>query len=120
MGTVESVSISLYSLKIFGYKKIVLSIGCILLGMMTFAQTGFQDLSFKEALEKAKTEDKLVFMDCYTTWCDLCKMMIERARLGGAHGVFRVCLGYTDNAWTCHGRVTGGQFHVFETSARRK
>lgn len=35
----------------------------------------FVDLTFDEVLKKAKQEGKLVFMDCYTTWCGPCKMM---------------------------------------------
>ncbi|WIO73978.1 thioredoxin family protein [Porticoccaceae bacterium LTM1] len=31
--------------------------------------------SFDEALEKAKVENKLVFIDAYTTWCGPCRMM---------------------------------------------
>ena len=31
--------------------------------------------TFKEALAKAKKENKLVFMDCYTSWCGPCKVM---------------------------------------------
>src|SRR4051794_37368749 len=32
-------------------------------------------LSFKQLLEKAKQENKYVFMDCQTTWCVFCKKM---------------------------------------------
>lgn len=35
----------------------------------------FADLTFAEALVKAKAENKLIFMDCYTTWCGPCKRM---------------------------------------------
>jgi thioredoxin 1 len=31
--------------------------------------------NFTEALSKAKAENKLVFMDAYTSWCGPCKMM---------------------------------------------
>lgn len=31
--------------------------------------------TFKEALFKAKSENKLIFLDAYTTWCGPCKMM---------------------------------------------
>lgn len=31
--------------------------------------------SWKEALAEAKSSDKLIFMDCYTTWCGPCKAM---------------------------------------------
>ncbi len=31
--------------------------------------------NFGEAMQKARTENKLVFIDAYTTWCGPCKMM---------------------------------------------
>ena len=48
-------------------------------GVVTNAQEGvkFEDLTFKEALAKAKAENKLVFMDCYTSWCGPCKKMLN-------------------------------------------
>jgi len=33
-------------------------------------------LTFAEALSKAKSENKYVFIDCYTTWCGPCKLMV--------------------------------------------
>lgn len=30
---------------------------------------------YEEVLKKAKAENKLVFMDCYTSWCGPCRMM---------------------------------------------
>lgn len=44
------------------------------------AQEGvrFRDLAFNEALAQAKAEDKLVFMDCYTSGCGPCKVMTKR------------------------------------------
>ena len=39
---------------------------------MTFAKTdgvAFRELSFSEALKVAKAENKLLFVDCFTTWC---------------------------------------------------
>ena len=35
----------------------------------------FESSDFQAALTKAKAEDKLVFMDAYTTWCGPCKWM---------------------------------------------
>ncbi|MBO9633733.1 MAG: thioredoxin family protein [Chitinophagaceae bacterium] len=35
----------------------------------------FTNGSFKEALEQAAKEKKLVFVDCYTSWCAPCKWM---------------------------------------------
>ena len=34
-----------------------------------------QEVSFKEVLEKAKKENKMVFMDVYAVWCGPCKIM---------------------------------------------
>ncbi|MEG2555305.1 MAG: thioredoxin family protein [Odoribacter sp.] len=33
--------------------------------------------SWEQALEKAKQENKLIFMDCYTSWCGPCKKMAK-------------------------------------------
>lgn len=37
--------------------------------------TVFHNLTLEQALAKAKAEDKMVFMDCYTIWCGPCKYM---------------------------------------------
>lgn len=39
------------------------------------AQMEFTDKPFEELLAQAKTEDKVIFIDAYTTWCGPCKMM---------------------------------------------
>lgn len=39
---------------------------------MTFAEKAFDDL-----LAQAKAEDKVIFIDAYTTWCGPCKMMAK-------------------------------------------
>ena len=56
-------------------KTIYLLITCILIQWGAFAQEGvnFRNLTFNEALAQAKTEKKMVFMDCYTSWCGPCK-----------------------------------------------
>jgi thiol-disulfide isomerase/thioredoxin len=33
------------------------------------------DKSFEEVLKMAKTQNKLIFMDCFTTWCGPCKRL---------------------------------------------
>lgn len=35
----------------------------------------FENLTFNKALEKAKQTNKIIFIDCYTTWCGPCKYM---------------------------------------------
>ena len=35
----------------------------------------FETGSWKEVLQKAKQENKLIFVDLYTTWCGPCKKM---------------------------------------------
>lgn len=53
---------------------------CMLLQLPALAQKGteFRKLTFEEALAAAKEEGKMVFVDCYTTWCGPCKMMTEK------------------------------------------
>lgn len=57
--------------------KIYLFIAILFVQITGFAQEGvnFRDLTFTEALNAAKKENKLVFMDCYTSWCGPCKNM---------------------------------------------
>lgn len=47
----------------------------LLCSVVVFAQTDFLELSLDEACKKAKTENKPIFLDCYTSWCGPCKMM---------------------------------------------
>lgn len=58
-------------------KRIYLLIAILFVQITVFAQEGvnFRDLTFTEALAEAQKENKLVFMDCYTSWCGPCKNM---------------------------------------------
>ena len=39
------------------------------------ANVNFFEGNFKAALAKAKEEQKMIFIDCYTSWCRPCKLM---------------------------------------------
>lgn len=47
-----------------------------------------KDLSWEQVLEQANKEDKLIFADCYTTWCAPCKQMDKETFSDSAVGVF--------------------------------
>ena len=38
----------------------------------------FQNLTYNEALAKAKINEKMVLVDCYTSWCGPCKQMVAK------------------------------------------
>src|SRR3989339_764670 len=68
---------------LFMRKTILFSLLCwitaTLIPCSSFAQDGikFETGSWKEVLEKARTEKKLVFIDVYTSWCGPCKLMAK-------------------------------------------
>ncbi len=58
-------------------KKLVILSLAFLFSLSAFAQSGMQFTSgdWASVLSKAKKENKLIFVDAYTTWCGPCKMM---------------------------------------------
>jgi thiol:disulfide interchange protein len=38
----------------------------------------FQKITFQKAIEKAKLEHKIVFIDAYATWCGPCKQLSKK------------------------------------------
>lgn len=50
----------------------------LFIGALAFAQgIKFEETNFASILAKAKKENKLVFIDAYTTWCGPCKLMAK-------------------------------------------
>lgn len=48
----------------------------------------FSEAAWKAQLEKAKSENKLVFLDAYTSWCGPCKMLQKNVFTQQAVGEF--------------------------------
>lgn len=48
----------------------------------------FESISWQQALDKARQENKWVFVDAYTTWCGPCKTMAARTFPDSAVGAF--------------------------------
>ena len=47
-----------------------------------------RDKSFQEVLDMAKAQNKLVFMDCYTSWCGPCKRLASTVFTDSSVGIF--------------------------------
>nr|WP_320120430.1 thioredoxin fold domain-containing protein [uncultured Marinifilum sp.] len=59
-------------------KKIFGMIVALLICGNVFSQgIEFEHIGFQQALDKAKAEGKMVFMDCYTVWCGPCKHLAK-------------------------------------------
>ena len=59
--------------------KRILLLGLFLgIGVQLFAQgIDFKPVPFSEALRMAKTQHKMLFVDCYTSWCGPCRYMTD-------------------------------------------
>ncbi len=110
MAGVISLDINLYLVM----KKIVLLFVAVCLMLSLSAQTNFQNLVLDKALDKAKGEGKMVFVDCYTSWCGPCKMMAEEIlplkEVGEYMNEKFVCVKYDMEVG--EGKDIAGKFHV--------
>jgi len=52
-------------------KQILMALAAVL-ALPVLAQTNFRHITFDEALAAAKAENKMVFIDFYTSWCGPC------------------------------------------------
>lgn len=60
-------------------KRIIVTVITLIAVLPAFAQgIAFGEMTFRQALDRAKAENKLVFMDCYTTWCGPCKYLSDQ------------------------------------------
>lgn len=56
-------------------KNIILAFILLCITYPAAGQIKFEEGDFKSAIEKARLENKLIFVDCYTSWCGPCKQM---------------------------------------------
>jgi thiol:disulfide interchange protein len=57
-------------------KKLIFFLGIVfLLVNRSYSQVHFEPLSWQQALGKARQENKMIFIDVYTTWCTYCRQM---------------------------------------------
>ncbi len=71
----------MFNNKIPNMKRIIFILFIAFLSLTGFAQTGarFMDNSpWKEVLKRAKRENKMIFVDCYTSWCGPCKQLAKQ------------------------------------------
>jgi thioredoxin-related protein len=59
----------------FAFFIVLLGMGVGLIAQENAAGISFEQGEFQAILDKAKAENKLIFMDVYTTWCGPCKML---------------------------------------------
>ncbi len=73
-------------------KKLLISFILLSITIGTFAQNQngiqFEHTSWQKVLEKAKTENKLIFVDAYATWCGPCKFMSKNIFTNPSVGEF--------------------------------
>jgi thiol-disulfide isomerase/thioredoxin len=61
-----------------GIKLLILAVlVCPIISNTGFAQIKFESATLTEIKAKAKKENKLIFIDCYTTWCGPCKWLAK-------------------------------------------
>ncbi|WP_439185552.1 thioredoxin family protein [Carboxylicivirga taeanensis] len=61
----------------------------IFFGRVAFGQgIDFKNISYEEALQLAKKQDKLIFVDFYTAWCGPCKKLAKGPFLEAENGDF--------------------------------
>lgn len=72
------------------FKQIIVTLAIALFSVQTSLAEGinFQNLTLKEGLEKAKAENKKVFIDVFAVWCGPCKYLSKNVFVDEALGEF--------------------------------
>jgi thioredoxin-related protein len=78
-------------------KKIAIVLMMCFVGLTAFSQgIEFEKITLKKAMKQAKKENKLIFIDVYTSWCGPCKAMAKNvftdAKVGKFYNKHFVCL----------------------------
>ena len=56
-------------------KKFIFVLLIVFFTNTSYSQIQFEQLTWQQALGKAREENKMIFVDVYTTWCSYCKQM---------------------------------------------
>ena len=92
----------------------------VFLGFTSFAEDGkgikFTEGSWSDIKSEAKKQNKLIFIDIYTTWCGPCKVMSEKvftdAQVGGKFN--ETFINYKiDSGKSSSGLISFGKCFVF-------
>ena len=67
---------------------IVVVLGATTISFASAQGIKFVESNFKEALTQAEQENKLLFMDCYTSWCGPCRLLANRVFPNDSIGQF--------------------------------
>ena len=95
---------------------------CFILGVLfvlfcsysVHGQINFEKGTLKDAFQKARADNKLVFLDCYTSWCGPCKKMMKevfsRSDVGEYMNAKFVC--YKQDMEKGNGKVLAERYDV--------
>ncbi|MEG1649602.1 MAG: thioredoxin domain-containing protein, partial [Rikenellaceae bacterium] len=56
-------------------KKVLLILTLFISSFSLSAQVKFENGNLRTLIEKASSDNKLIFLDCYAVWCGPCKYM---------------------------------------------
>src|SRR3954465_2175913 len=80
-------------------KKLIIFLLIVILSVTSaYSQIHFEQLSWQQALGKARQENKMIFIDVYATWCTYCRQMdaniLSLPEVGGYHNEHFINLKY--------------------------